>query len=326
MLGGLTAGGASSRLALRGQPGDLQPIERLTWQRTDAPFLVPPGGGTGLWDGASIYTPVLARNLDRTPYQDEDGNFYLYYNGDNTSPGDLDQVGLALSPDFETWVPLVDNPVIPLGADPSADAGDAQICSVFHDGTEFILFFQGNASAPGSGLGDNVTLLWATSLDGKTITKEGSALTQGAGGDAEDLYWCKLIPNAPGGPRLYYAGKNAESVFGIMCAVSLGGDVRGPWTRLSDNHLLRDGTTVLGDAWYADGLYHFIYSPLDGVKGAQYATSADGVNINWRRQILDLNPGEWDERPYHVSWVQRGGSNYLLFNSHAYEGIGFVVG
>lgn len=318
---------ACQRLAGRARRGDEQLIERLIWERTSAAVITPPGG-TVLenWDGASIYTPVLCRNLDRTPYRDGDGNLYVYYNGDNTSPGDLDQVGLALGPTLATLTRYVaGNPVVPLGSDPSPDAGDAQVCSVWYTGTGFVMYYQGNASAPGSGLSDNVSLCYATSSDGKAWTKQGQILAQGSGDDSEDMYWHKLVPNAPGGiPRIYYAGKNGSNTFGLMCAVSLSGDLAGPWTRLSDSHLFRDGTTVLGDAWYDGTFYHFLYAPLNGSRGICYANSRDGVHIQQRGEIYTKRAGQWDENPYHASFVQDGGVNYLLMNSHAYIGIGYA--
>ncbi|HEV2898837.1 MAG TPA: hypothetical protein VGX71_13575 [Pseudaminobacter sp.] len=300
----------------------LEPIELLTWQRTVAPVFAPPATG---WSAENVYTPVLARNLNGTPYRDGSNNLYLYYNGDNNVGTDYDQVGLATGQNLNSLTAWPTNPVIPLGTFPSVDAGDAQICSVFHDGTEFIIYYQGNSTQPGDfTTGDKVRLALATSPDGKVITKLGQVIGPGPDGDAEDLYWFKLIPAGHDGlPRIYYAGKNASLVFGLMAAVSVSGSLKGPWTRVSNAHLFEHGTTVLGDAWFANGLYHFLYAPLTAGEGIQYATSADGVTIVRRRELLPRRSGEWDSNPYHAAWVVVDGVNYLLYNGAPGVGIGY---
>lgn len=298
---------------------DLLPFELIEWQRDDAPLFGPPGGT--VWDGASIYSPNLARNLDRSIYRDANGDMYLYYIGDNTNPGDLDQMGLFKGPDFDNLTKVsVNAPVMALGTPPALDAGDVQPTTIWHDGTKFICYYQGNASAPTSGLTDNVIMCKATSLDGIVWTKHGLALGKGPIGDKEDHYWHKLIPNAPGGPRIYYTGKDAAGNFGLMCAVS--NSIEGPWTRLKDTQLFTDGITVFGDAWYADGMYHFLYTPYTDDRGIVYATSEDGESIDVRSEIFTREPGRWDNRPYHAFWVQDDGVDYLVFNATADIGIG----
>src|SRR5690606_9909017 len=140
----------------------------------------------------------------------------------------------------------------------------------------------------------------------------------------EDLYSARLIPNAPGGPRLYYTGKNASAAFGIMGAVS-SGDEKGPWTRLSDSHLLEHGISFLCDAWYADGKYHFLYFPGGTTPGGIfYATSDDGLFLTIRRQILARRPGEWDANPAYANYVVVGSTAYLIVNGSSGIGIGYV--
>jgi hypothetical protein len=295
----------------------LEPIERLTWERIANPVLTPAGGAE--WDGSNIYMPIIVRNLDRTPYQDGLGKYYMYYIGGAV----FDQSGLALGTDFDTWTRWPSNPVLPLGAS-NPDDGDTQITSAWWSGTEFVIYYQGNSNESEVG-SDNVTVCLATSPDGKAMTRLGSVLTQGAGGDASDLYVPKLIPAGHNGlPRLYYTGQTGTTR-GLMCAVSLSGNIRGPWTRLSDDHLFQDESTFLGDAWYADGLYHFIYCPITGgVAGVWYANSEDGVTITKRRILLPRNTGGWDTAPLNASWLQKDGIDYLFFGSTSSIGIGYV--
>lgn len=295
-------------------------FELIEWQRDDAPLFGPPGGSA--WDGDSIYHPTVVRNLDRSVYRDANGDLYVYYLGDNTPVGDLDRPGLYKGPDFDSLTKVtVSAPVMQLGTHPAPDAGDVQFTSIWHDGTQFLCYYQGNATPPNDTTsGDNVTLCKAKSLDGISWTRHGQVLGKGPDGDSSDHYWHKLIPNAPGGPRIYYAGKNASGVFGLMCATS--SSIEGPWTRLRTDQLFTDGTTVLGDAWYEDGLYHFLYASLLDTKGIVYATSEDGEKIDVRREIFTRRSGRWDNKPYHAQWVQDGGVDYLLFNALATIGIG----
>ncbi|WP_353641311.1 hypothetical protein [Mesorhizobium sp. WSM2239] len=298
-------------------PG-LLPLERATWLRAAAPALVPDGSG---FDGTNIFMPVIARNLDRSPYQDGDGKYYQYYIATSVE----DRSGLALGTDFDTWTRYSADPVLDLGLEGSPDWGDAQITSVYFDGTEFVGYYQGNANGSGSG-GDEVTVCQFTSADGKTLTKQGIVLDRGPVGDALDLYVPRLVPAGHDGlPRLYYTGQDASSVRGLMCAVSLSGNIRGPWTRLRDDHLYRDGSSFLGDAWYDadDELYHILYSPLDTVRAIMYATSEDGENFTLRRELVPRNIGEWDTNPFNAGFYELNGTWYIWFNSSSSIGNGY---
>lgn len=308
-------------------PG-LLPLELLSWQRIAAPVFTKNTADSEAWDHETSYYPVLARNLDRSLYQDGGGNLLMYYTGDNFSGTDYDQGGLALGSDLDTWTRSASNPVLTLGTDPAPDAGDCQITSVFHDGTEFIIYYQGNASPPGDTSGDDVTICLATSADGTTIVKQGMVLGKGSGddGDANDMYRPKLIPVGHDGlPKLYYTGQQTSSgPFGLMGATSAGGSLKGPWTKLGSEQLYTQGTMFLEDAWYADGLYHFIYIIGGSTPGGLwYAVSEDGINVELRRQILARRPGEWDASPSRGSYYEHDGTAYLFYDAGGGGGIGY---
>lgn len=311
---------------LRASPADPGPqeMQTLNWVVDDAAFFPPSAGGA--WAQENIYFGWIARNLDGTAYRDENGDLYLYYTGDNNVGTDYDQIGLALGPDLENMTNFGTDPVIPLGPDPSPDAGDAQSPCVFYTGSGFVMYYHGNATPAGSPDGQMVRLCKATSVDGKDWVKQGQILGPGGVGDNLHLFNPRIIPNAPGGPRMYYVG-NQNNVLGIMGARS--DSIQGPWTRLSNAQLLQDGLTFLGDAWYENGLYHFIYFPGGlgpSPGGIVYANSPDGLNLTRRTKIIPRVPGAWNDAPQHPSRAVIDGVTYMIHNGSSGVGLGYYTG
>jgi hypothetical protein len=306
-------------------PPQDQFIETLTWTRQSSPaFTMPSSGGSSAWASENVYCGQIVRNLDRTPYE-SGGYVFMTFNGDNNVGTDYDQIGLAKSTNLSSWTIDPVGPIIALGTDPAVDAGDAQSGNTWWDGTKFVMFYQGNATPPLDLSGDNVTLCkaTATTING-TWTKAGSILTQGSIGDAGDLYAPKLIPvGHDGKPRIYYTGKDGGSFFGCMCATA--DSIDGTWTRLSSRHLFNDELTFIGDAWYANGLYHILYFPGGDPGGLKYAVSSDGLNFALRGVIIPRNAGQWDDGISHPSWFTRNGTNYMLMSGSSGVGIGFYT-
>ncbi|OAM77687.1 hypothetical protein [Devosia elaeis] len=330
MRPGVTAS-AGKRFFVRDFNVGLLPIEQLVWQRIASPVFQK-NSNPGAWDSETMYYPVLARNLDRSLYQDAEGNFLMYYTGNDQVATDFDEGGLALGSDLDTWVRFGSAPVLPLGGAGDPDAGDAQITSVYFDGSEFIVYYQGNATPPEDLSGDNVTICLATSTDGKVFTKQGMVLGKGANGDGDfdDMYRPKLVPAGHDGlPKLYYTGQQTSAgPFGLMGATSTGGSLKGPWTKLGTQHMLGNpyggSLFFLEDAWYEDGLYYFIYIIGGSTPGGLWlATSEDGVNVTMRRQLLRRNPGEWDASPSRGSYYEHEGMAYLFYDAGGSAGIGY---
>lgn len=300
-------------------PSPLLPLQQAVWTRASGPILTPMGGGG--FDGTNIFMPVIARNLDRSVYRDNDSKMYQYYIATNVE----DRSGLALGSNVDNWTRYSSSPVLDIGVDGDPDWGDAQITSVWWDHVEeeFVCYYQGNANGSGSG-GDEITVCLALSPNGKNWTKQGIVLDRGPVGDALDLYVPRLVPAGHDGlPRLYYTGQDGSSVRGLMCAVSLSGDIRGPWTRLRDYHLFRDTSTFLGDIWYDGERYHALYSPLDTVRAIIYATSEDGESFAVRGELVPRNIGQWDTNPFNGGFYEIDGTWYIFFNSSSSIGNGY---
>lgn len=306
---------------------DVIPFELLQWNRQLLPTKAPVGHDDGSWDCHGIYAPVAVRNLDRTLYRDGDGNMVVFYIGNNNFTGnDFDQSGFYKGPDLNNLTKIsVSAPFVPLGASGDPDSTDAQVTSVWWDGSQFVIYYNGN-----SGTGnDNVNACLATSPDLVTLNKEGIIIQHGDPGDAYSLYDPKLIPSdADGKPRIIYFGRTADpATFGLMAAVSSGG-ITGPYTKISTVQLFSDGETDVGDAWYDPDrkLYVVIYSPLFSIDpGICLATSYDGFNWTKRDSIygVGVSPA-WDIRAYNAQTFKDGGTNYLLFNSNEDIGWGYA--
>ena len=296
-------------------------IEELAWTRTAAPILLP-NPDSGADDHGTSYNASLARNEDRTVYRDGSGDIYLYYTGDNTPGTDYDQTFLATGPDLESLARF-GLPVIPTGSPGDPDAGDSQITHVWRIGGTFYAFYHGNATPPGDTSGDHVVPCLATSSNGTTFTKLGALFTYGAAGtgDADGMYFPKYVPNAPGGPRIYYTGQKIGGGRGLMGAYSPSGNPTGPYTRLSSYQLFTSGSTFLSDAWYDEEreVYGFLWFPTD----MNLATSINGMTILNRGRILSGRPGEWDTSVSRGQHYVLDGVDILLYDAGGSNGIGY---
>lgn len=296
-------------------------IEGLSWVRQDDPAF-PPAADEMAWDHENVYSPVIARNPDGSVWRDGSNNLHMYYNGDNNVGTDYDQVGLARGVDFDNLSRYGSSPVIALGADPSLDAGDAQITGSIYTGGQFVNFYQGNATPPGDLSGDNVTGLYATSADGLSFTKQGQFLGKGSVGDVQDLYAFRPVFGGHH-PRIFYVGKNSGGTLGLMSAVS--NSWTGVWQRVSDDHLFQNGITWVTDAWWERGQYNVLYFPGGSSPGGMHlVTSLDGVNFTDQGQVLDRRAGEWDASTTHGQFVNIGGVNMMIYNGSSGNGIGYA--
>jgi hypothetical protein len=301
-------------------------IEEINWVRTAAPILVP-NPDVSAFDHQTTYNASLARNLDRTPYKDGNGDLYLYYTGDNTIETDYDQIGLAMGPDLESLVRWGEGPVIATGEPGDPDAGDAQVTHVWVLGGVFHCFYHGNATPPGDfDSGDHVVPCLATSVDGKVFTKQGALFTYGppGSGDADGMYFPKYVPNAPGGPRIYYTGQKIGGGRGLMGAYSPSGNPAGPYTRISTRQLFSAGNTFLSDAWYdeGEGVYCFLWFPTD----MNLATSNNGFTIVNRGLVLARRAGEWDTSINRGQHYVFDGVDVLVYDAGGSAGIGYASG
>jgi hypothetical protein len=135
------------------------------------------------------------------------------------------------------------------------------------------------------------------------------------------MYFPKYVPNAPGGPRIYYTGQRIGGGRGLMGAYSPSGNPAGPYTRLSTYQLFTSGNTFLSDAWYDEELevYGFLWFPTD----MNLATSVNGITILHRGRILSGRPGEWDTSVSRGQHYVLDGLDVLLYDSGGSAGIGY---
>ncbi len=122
------------------------------WTRTGSAAQLSPS--TSGWDSFLIGSPSVVK---------VGGTYYLYYEGMSSSTH-LRSIGLATSTDGATWTKSSANPVIAPGASGAWDQYGARYPTVYYDGNQFRLWYQGNGAN-----GDSIGL--ATSPDGVTWTK-----------------------------------------------------------------------------------------------------------------------------------------------------------
>lgn len=297
-------------------------FETKVWERIAAPVFTPSVDPADSWEGGRVYAPTIVTDLGTiNASPDPNGDLLMYY----ISAATFDQSGLAVGPDLDHLVRVPANPVLPLSSAPAFDCGDTQIMSGIRTATGIVGTYQGNANPVTSG-GDDVTLgLFTSDHYGRALTKMGQVILRGPNGDSADIYAGRIGIDLDGLPRIFGTGQDAAGVRGLMGWVSPSGNILGPYTRISDNHLFRHCSTWCCCWWVEDGLIHLLYCPIhDNIGGVWYATSADGEKWVQRRRILERNPGHWDSAPLNCSYIKASGAEYLVFGSSSNIGIGYV--
>jgi hypothetical protein len=281
------------------------------WQRATGPVLVV--GPLGSWDDRAVYAPRLTKRLDGTAYRDEQGRYFLYYTANSFATPNADATGLALSTDLLTWTrPFPERPVLARGAPGTPDQSDASAVTVLHDGTLFHVWYEGNGRT-GS---DLVTINYATSSNGFEWTKRGSVLTQGADGDAEDLY-APVVMKDGATWKMWYVGHDRAGRLGMMHATARAPE--GPWTKASESYLFYPRDLFASDVWIDHGVYHLLYFESTARRReVKLATSVNGLQWTPRGAVfVGGPPGSWDSS--RVTWptlIAVDASWVLFYDGH----------
>lgn len=285
---------------------------------------------SGTWDYYFTNSPYIAINIDGTPYQDGNGNYYMYYSGSGNADGRVyneDRVGLALSKDLVNWT-RIDPVIAPLdhtheglvldfGAGGAWDDSDVQIGAIIvKDGT-FHMWYTGNANSAS----DDTALGYASSVDGKNWTKYAGnpILNNGIGDDNDDLYAPYVIFDSETNEwKMWYIGQRSAGSpnFGVMYATAPADE---PWnmTKYSAYYVYTRGTeNTWGPYVWKDSptSYHMVFSNY-GVSETNFhhATSSDGINWAYDGIIFNGEAGEWDENIYWLSQIQVNGLWYTYY-------------
>ena len=127
-----------------------------TWTKIGtSPVLSP--GTAGSWDAIGVSFPMVIK---------EGGTYKMWFTGMDASG--IGRVGYATSPDGITWTKYAGNPVLTVGGTGSWDSIYVGMTGVVKVGTTYKLWYRGG-SADNGGIG------YATSPDGTTWTKYGTA-------------------------------------------------------------------------------------------------------------------------------------------------------
>jgi predicted GH43/DUF377 family glycosyl hydrolase len=232
------------------------------------------------------------------------------------------------------------NPVLDIGPYGSWDDAYCGNPYVFYDGMTYHMWY--------GGVGSNVKIGYAASLDGITWTKssENPIIELGLANSWEDfgVHYPTVIYNGTTF-QMWYSGNDYPN-YRIGYATSPDGIT---WTKNPSNPVLNLGPGGSFDEFYAgqpsvyfDGVtYHMWYSGLTsgGIGRTGYATSPDG--ISWTKYasnpVLNTGPaGSWDDTRayspevlylggvYHMWYAGLDGSNYRIGYASSPDGISWM--
>lgn len=291
-------------------------------------------GTSGKWDDYVVYAPRVAMNLDGTPYQDSSGYYYIYYTASGSTAGtDRDRVGLVRTTDFVTFTKYsTDSPVLGWGASGTYDASgsvwdgtDVAACSVLHDGTQFLMFFEGNSTA--NEVGDNIQIGVASSSDGITWTKYASnpILTFGANStDAGGDLFAPVVIKDGSTWKMWYGGHSGShqpssygGTYGVMYATA--SSHLGPWTKYSNSYVFKpSGNIGPEQVTKSGGTYTLTYADYDTLLNVGQATSSDGITWTDRGYVMRQGTsGAWDDgRVYWTNTFADGGLWRLVYSGY----------
>lgn len=279
------------------------------WVKASNPVLAP--GTAGSWDDQWVYAPSLL--LDGSTYK----MWYVSYSAASSAR----KIGYATSPDGTTWTKYGSAPVLSPGTAGSWDAQGVSFPSVIKDGSTYKMYYTGLNATGERRIG------YATSPDGITWTKFGSAPVFGAGApgawDATHVSNPNVVKVAENNYKMWYSGWT-DTNNGIGYATSTDGLT---WTRVGTAPVM----PYLGYGWDAspyspnvvfDGKgYHMWYSGCDYSGDAcqtGYATSPDGATWTPRQLVLPLGTaGTFDDGSAdYGSVIQANGALRMLYSCY----------
>lgn len=206
---------------------------QVTWQKHPSPVLPVWGGdindpsiykytwNPGMFDGNALFTPFVIK---------VDNEFRMYYCGYSGSSW---QIGVATSFDGIQWTKYTGNPILTLrpGTWEAMAVNDPK---VFHNGSQFIMFYSGHMSLSQAEIG------MATSPDGFVWERnsQNPVLTRGPSG-SWDQYSVRATAAFVGNGK-YYLLYDGGAFKPVGFASSVDGNV---WTKYPGNPVFSTGNT-----------------------------------------------------------------------------------
>jgi predicted GH43/DUF377 family glycosyl hydrolase len=267
------------------------------------------------WENYEIWRPFVIYDGSK---------FMMWYSGDNSSIGFVDNIGLAASSDGLLWSRDPSNPVLRVGVAGQWDADSVNEPWVIHENGEYKMWYSGQLEYTNGSL-RTISIGYATSPDGVTWTKySGNPIfTPGPTGSWDDGAVSRpIVIHSGTGYTMYYVGDSlswkrgwgrATSDDGINWVRS--GQVSVPTSNWDSYYQGLGGITVLGN-----GVLIMVYwgrASENGYSQIGMASSTDG--IAWTplqgNPIITYGSGMWDAGGLEYPMILVVGEQYLVYYS-----------
>jgi predicted GH43/DUF377 family glycosyl hydrolase len=240
----------------------------------------------GIYWTKYLGNPVLDRGPAEWETTDEIAPFVMFHEGQykmwyEGSDGTIRQLGYATSPDGIIWTKYDSNPVLAAGPETYDELGAAHGAVLYEDST-YKLWYHAIADS-------NITIAYATSLDGINWTKEGPVLWIDSGSWEDWGIWGPSVLKVEDEYWMWYAG-------GALIHPSIGfatSDDGVTWTKHEGNPVIRIADNEIGDPTVILDGETFKMWFNNFTDGQIYYTESEN-GVNWDTPTAVLFPGLMD--------------------------------
>lgn len=228
--------------------GYAKSLDGVSWEMHPDPVLSP---SVGKWDATTVEFPSVIR---------ENGQYRMYYAGNNVGSSYKYKTGLAFSSDGINWIKdTLNSPVLVAGDEWWEEEGIHGVC-VMEDGSGYFMWYEGYRLNPIiAGLG------YAESVDGITWQKDtlnNPLFLQGELGEWDELDIC--MPNVILIDSIYYMYFGGMKVGWVERKIGMASShfKNQQWTKYPSNPILSASVAGWDNKWVEEGSVFLIGDTL----------------------------------------------------------------